>query len=113
MRARLLMCVALIALVASVVSAHGDKKHVTGTVEKINADSVVVKTTDGKSVEVKLAPSTVYVSRVGNVDKPASMSDLAVGSRVAIHATPKGEALEAEQIKFSPAHATAGPKSKP
>jgi hypothetical protein len=113
MKVRVFTCIALLAFAASLAFAHGDKKHVTGTVEKINADSVVVKTTEGKSVEVKLAPSTVYVSRVGNEDKPAAVSDLVVGSRVVIHATPKGETLEADQIKFSPARATAGTKPKP
>jgi hypothetical protein len=30
--------------------AHGDKKHVIGTIEKISPDSVMVKTQDGRSV---------------------------------------------------------------
>jgi hypothetical protein len=72
-----------------------------GTLEKVNADSVVVKTAAGESVEVKLVASTTYVSRVGNEDKSAKVSDLAVGDRVVIHATPKGEALEANEVKFS------------
>src|SRR5260370_21233668 len=80
---------------------HGDKKHVVGTLEKINADSLTVRTTDGKSVEVKLLPSTLYVSRVGNEDKSAQPSDLAVGYRVVAHATPTGETLEANETKFS------------
>ena len=93
----------------SVAFAHGDKKHITGTLEKISGNSVVVKTAAGKSVEVKLAASTMYISRAGNEDKPAKLSDLAVGDRVVIHATPKGETLEASEIKFSspPASATA------
>ena len=49
--------------------AHGDKKHVLGTIEKLDSGSVTVKTRDGKLVEVKLVGSTVYVSRVGTVDK--------------------------------------------
>jgi hypothetical protein len=39
--------------------------------------------------------------RSGNEDKPAKASDLVVGDRVVIHATPKGETLEADEIKFS------------
>jgi hypothetical protein len=63
-------------------------------------------------VEVKLLPSTLYVSRVGNEDKSAQPSDLAVGDRVVVHATPKGETLEANEIKFSTkaSAATAKPK---
>jgi len=96
--------------------AHGDKKHIVGTLEKINADSVVVKTAAGQSVEVKLVASTTYVSHVGNEDKSAKVSDLAVGNRVVIHATPKGEALEATEVKFaapSSSAAASGTRGKP
>lgn len=86
---------------AIIVSAHGDKKHVIGTIEKLNSGSVTVKTRDGKSVEVKLVASTVYVARVATADKPAALSDLAVGENVVIHATPKGEDLEANEVRFS------------
>src|SRR5258707_13113452 len=92
-RTKLYGLLAITAFVASAALAHGDKKHVIGTLEKINADSVVVKTAAGKSVEVKLVASTTYVSHAGNEDKPAKLSDLAVGDRVVIHATPKGEDL--------------------
>jgi hypothetical protein len=113
MKTKLRAFVAVAALMASVAFAHGDKKHVIGTLEKINSDSVVVKTAAGKSVEVKLVATTMYVSRVGNEDKAAKVSDLAVGDRVVIHATPKGETLEANEVKFSvpTATATAKPKS--
>jgi hypothetical protein len=112
MRAKFFTLVALVALTASVTMAHGDKKHVVGTLEKINADSVTVRTADGKSVEIKLLASTLYVSRVGNEDKSAQLADLAVGDRVVVHATPKGETLEANEIKFSAKAAamTAKPK---
>jgi hypothetical protein len=67
---------------------------------------VVVKTSDGKSVEVKLVSATVYVSRDGKASK---LSDLAVGQRVVIHATPEGDTLSADEIKFSqPGAAAAG-----
>ena len=100
-KGKLLSFVAIAALLASVALAHGDKKHIVGTLEKINADSIVVKTAAGQSVEVKLLASTAYVSHVGNEDKPAKVSDLAVGNRVVIHATPKGDLLEANEAKFS------------
>jgi hypothetical protein len=89
---------ALFALFTNGSFAHGDKKHVMGTLEKINADSVVVKQADGKSVEVKLVSGTMYVSRDG---KAAKLSDLAVGDRVVIHATPTGDTLSADEVKFS------------
>ncbi|MFI5058170.1 MAG: DUF5666 domain-containing protein [Candidatus Acidiferrales bacterium] len=108
MKFRYVSLLALMVLAAAAAFAHGDKKHVVGTVEKINPDSVVVKTADGKSVEVKLVATTAFVSRANKTDKPAKISDLAVGDRVVIHATPKGETLEADEIKFSPASAARG-----
>ena len=114
MKFRFVSLLALMVLTGVGAFAHGDKKHVVGTLEKINADSVVVKTADGKSVEVKLAATTAFVSRIDKTDKPAKISDLAVGDRVVIHATPKGETLEADEIKFSPASEahTAAPTAK-
>ena len=100
-RTRICAFLTILALAASVTLAHGDKKHVIGTVEKVGADSVVVKTSAGKSVEVKLVASTMYVSRIGNEDKPAKLADLTVGDRVVIHATPRGETLEANEVRFS------------
>lgn len=86
--------------------AHGNKKHVIGTLEKVSPAAVTVKTMNGKSVEVKLTPKTMYVTKD---DKPAKFSDLAVGERVVIHATPKGQELLADQVKFAAAaHAVAG-----
>jgi len=100
-RTKLYGLLAIAAFGATVALAHGDKKHVVGTLEKINADSVVVKTAAGKSVEVKLVATTIYVWHAGNEDRPAKVADLAVGDRVVIHAAPKGEALEAYEVKFS------------
>jgi len=85
-------------LLALPTFAHGDKKHVIGTIEKISPESVMVKTQDGKSVEVKLAATTVYVANDG---KPAKFADVAVGQRVVIHATPKGKELIADELKFA------------
>ena len=106
-----------LALVFAVAAfAHGNKKHVMGTVEKVNPDSVVVKTSAGKSVEVKLTSSTMYISAAGGQEKPAKFAELAVGDRVVIHATPTGETLSADEVKFSPAGSaahSAGASSKP
>ncbi len=98
MKLRVISLIGLLALTAAVMFAHGDKKHVMGTLEKVTADSVVVKQADGKSVEVKLVDKTMYVTRDG---KAAKASDLAVGDRVVIHATPTGETLSADEVKFS------------
>jgi hypothetical protein len=90
------------------VLAHGDKVHVIGVIERVTADAVSVKTKEGKSVEVKLAATTVYTT---SADQPAKASDLAVGQRVVIHADPKGKDLIAATVKFSNATvAAASPK---
>jgi hypothetical protein len=103
-----------LALLASVTLAHGDKKHVVGTVDKVSADSVTVKIADGSLVEVKLVSATTFILRSGNVDKPAKASELVVGDRVVIHATPKGETLEAAEVRFSaPGTAATGAAPKP
>ena len=110
MKLRLFSLVLSFALVTGMGFAHGNKVHVSGTVEKISAESVLVKTREGKSVEVKLVASTVYLSHVTDKtakpaelsqDKPAKQSDVAVGDLVVIHATPKDNGLEADEVKFS------------
>ena len=108
------MAAIFLALVFAVaVFAHGDKVHVTGTVEKVSPDVVSVKTADGKTVDVKLAATTVYILRDGKSKEgtPAKVSDLAVGQRVVIHATPKGKELIADEVKFAPA--ASAPAVKP
>ncbi len=107
MRRKVISLLGMLALMGTVMFAHGDKKHVMGTLEKINADSVVVKQADGKEVEVKLVANTMFVTRDG---KAAKVSDLAVGDRVVIHATPSGETLSADEIRFSVPAATGAAK---
>jgi len=93
--------VLLIALVlAAPTFAHGDKKHVIGTIEKLSPEAITVKTKEGKTVDVKLATTTTYVT---SDDKPAKFADLAVGQRVVVHADPKGADLIAATVKFSTA----------
>jgi hypothetical protein len=101
MKLRIGLFALAIAVIASGVGAHGNKVHVLGTVERIGAGSISVKAKDGKSVDVKLTASTVYLLRSKNEDKPATLSDLAVGCLVVIHATPKENTLEADEVKFS------------
>jgi len=109
MKRRFFTLLLSVLFVAITLSAHGDKKHVIGTIEKLNSGSVTVKTRDGKSVQVKLVASTTYVARVATADKPAALSDLAVGENVVIHATPKDGDLEADEVRFSAAGVSSSP----
>jgi len=123
MRVRFAALLLSLAAVCGAAFAHGDMKHISGTVEKITAGSVFVKTADGKSVEVKIVSSTVYVLHTANSaagtpsaanqDKPAKFADLAVGDRVLIHAKPSGDTLEAAEVKFSSPAAASTAASKP
>jgi hypothetical protein len=110
MRANWLMLALALALAGSAVFAHGNKVHVKGTVARIGDDSLQVRTPEGKTVEVKLVASTVYVLHTrtkpgdasdANENKPAKLADLAVGDAVVIHATPKDGNLEADEVRFS------------
>src|SRR5215471_1988773 len=66
MKVRLLTLALMLGLGCGAASAHGNKVHVRGTVERVGADSVQVKTQDGKTVEVKLVASTAYVLHVND-----------------------------------------------
>jgi hypothetical protein len=91
----------LLSLLAVLSFGHGDAVHVLGTVTKVSASSITVKAADGKSTEVRLVPSTVYVLHSVSADQPAKAGDVRVGDLVVIHATPKNEGLEASEVKFS------------
>lgn len=96
-------------LLAAPVFAHGDKVHVMGVIEKLTTDTITVKNKEGKSITVKIAPTTTYMD---SSEKPAKFADLVVGQRVVIHADPKGTDLIAATVKFSNAAATAAATPK-
>src|SRR5215813_10199648 len=98
---RILLALVAICALSLGSFAHGDKKHVSGTVQKINSDSIVVKAKDGNSIVVKLASTTIFIRRAGNSDQAAKAEDLSVGDLVVIHATPKDTGLQADEVKFS------------
>jgi phytoene dehydrogenase-like protein len=101
----------LVFSLAALAFAHGGKVHVQGTVTKVNASSITVKAPDGKSTEVKLVASTAYILHSPSADQPAKAADVAVGDLVVIHATPKNDTLEADEVKFSvPAKVAGNPK---
>ncbi len=110
MRVKWITIALALAFAAGMAWAHGNKVHIRGKVEKVGGDSLQVKTLDGKSLEVKLAPSTVYIQHMAakpgdppdtNDNRPAKLADVAVGDAVVIHATPKDGTLEADEVKFS------------
>ena len=105
MKARIAAVMLSLFMIAAAVTAHGNKKHVMGILQSISAEAVTVKTGDGKIVTVRLTATTMYVMRDGKSadGTPAKFSDLTAGQRVIIHATPKGNDLLADEVKFAPA----------
>lgn len=68
--------------------AHG--KAVMGTVTAVDVSSIEIKTTDGKTVRVKVTDKTKYMK--GNAE--AISSDVKPGVKVSIHLTKDGSAGE-------------------
>lgn len=79
--------------------AHGGGMHIMGTVAVLDAQHVVVKTKEGKTMSVLVNDKTTY--RKGAA--AATSADLQVGDRVIVHTTGKGDPLTAGEIRFSSA----------
>ena len=71
-------------VMSSLCFAHGNEKHVMGTVTKVSDESVTVETKTKVTVEVMITSETKF-SKDG---APAASSDLHIGNRVVIHAMP-------------------------
>lgn len=92
----LALAVALSLALAGALRAHGGNTHVLGTVTAVDATHVEVKTKAGKTVTVKLTEATKFTKN----GAAAAAKDMQVGQRVAVEAKPKGEALEASEVKL-------------
>ena len=101
-----LLTVLALALLPTIVSAHGGEEHVIGTVTKVSDTSVSVKTTAGKMVEVGFDVKTTYA----RAKRPAQKTDVKVGDRIVIHAVEVNEKLVAHTVELGAA--TTASKSK-
>lgn len=91
---------ALAALSAAFTArAHGNEKHVIGTVTAITDTQITVQTQDNQSQVVKLAPDTTF----NKSGAPSTLKELKVGDRVVIHAKPVGNDLIAHEVRFGKA----------
>ena len=79
--------------------AHGGGMHIMGTVADLDAQHVVVKTKDGKTMSVLLNEKTTYHKGKAAVTN----TDLKVGDRVVVHTIGKGDPLTAREVHFSSA----------
>jgi Domain of unknown function (DUF5666) len=100
--------VALLCMTAmsSLCFAHGNERHVMGTVTKVSAESVTVETTAKATIEVMITSDTKF-SKDGATAAP---SDLHAGDRVVIYAMPmKDGKLMAHTVQIGVANASAKP----
>jgi type 1 fimbria pilin len=88
---------ALMLTTTAVATAHDGKKHLLGTVIKIESNQISIETKDSLSLEVSITPSTVFTKD----GKPAKLKDIALGDRVVIHATAKGTGYEANEVQIA------------
>jgi hypothetical protein len=106
MKARILILVACVSLVAAAALAHGGEEHVIGTVTKVSQSSVTVQTAAKASVEVMITADTKFTRGSESV----TPKDLQVGDRVVIHAmTMKSGMLMAHTVQIGVAKTS--PKS--
>jgi hypothetical protein len=87
--------ITLVLLGVTLLFAHGDEKHIMGTVTKVSDSSVTVKDTHGKSVEVAITSTTKFMKD----SKAVTAKDVQVGDRVVVHAKQNGNKLEATMVK--------------
>jgi flagellar hook assembly protein FlgD len=92
-------------LLATPSFAHGADQHVLGTIMVIDSNHVVVKTSKGQAVDVRINKKTLY--KDGRNPKEANVPD--VGDRVVIKATKDGKVLLATEIHFSAAKRVPAP----
>src|SRR5258708_39710718 len=82
--------------VALVTWAHGNEKHVMGTVTAVTDDSITVQTKTKDPVTVYTRPDTKYEKS----GAAPSIKDLKVGDRVVIHAAKMNDKLMATEVRF-------------
>lgn len=92
---RIMGMIPLVLLSVTILFAHGDEKHVMGTVTKVTDSSITVKDTNGKSVDVAITPTTKFQKN----GKTMTVKDIQVGDRIVVHAKQEGNALKATMVK--------------
>ena len=84
--------------------AHGNDKHVMGTVTHISDNSITLETTAKKSVTVDVSDTTKFEKS----GAAASLKDLKVGDKVVIHADGSSGKLVAREVRFGTMKAMEG-----
>src|SRR5216684_5539334 len=93
---RTLAVFALMLALSAIAFAHGNEKHVMGTVTSISDSSITVETTAKNSVTVEVSDKTKFEKS----GVAATLKDLKVGDKVVIHADVSGDKLVAHKVHF-------------
>ncbi|MEO8713618.1 MAG: hypothetical protein ABI369_01250 [Acetobacteraceae bacterium] len=94
----------LAGLCAAALPAFAQSKHVRGTVESLSGDDLMVKSSDGQSVTVKLAPDWAATAVV-----PSELAAIKQGTFVGIATSgPEDHLVAKEVLVFPPAMKGAG-----
>lgn len=80
----------------AVALAHGNEKHIMGTVAGIGENSITVETIAKKAVTVIVNSRTIFEKSGSS----AMLKELKVGDRVVIHADQSGNKLVARKVQF-------------
>jgi uncharacterized protein DUF5666 len=93
---RAVAVVTLLFMVSLLALAHGNEKHIMGTVTSISDSSIAVQTKDKKSVTVDVSDKTKFEKS----GAAATLKDLKIGDKVVIHADVSGDKLVANEVHF-------------
>jgi hypothetical protein len=86
----------MVMVAVPLVLGHPGKTHIMGVVTGVDANHVVVKTMDGKTVSILLTKATKYLKG----EAAAPMTDLKIGVRVFMEVTGQGEKATASDIRL-------------
>jgi len=100
----ILFALLVVLLLSSLLTAHGNLEHILGTVVEVTDHSISVKTSDGATIVVAFDAETRFLK----AGSPASIKDVVVGARVAIHAHKNGDKFHAAEIKIGASPQKAG-----
>jgi hypothetical protein len=92
-------------LLVTLAFAHGGMEHVLGTVTAVTDHSLSVKTREGELKTIEFDAETRFMKG----DAAATIKDIQVGSRVAIHAHKNDSALHAAEVRIGADTAPAKP----
>ena len=76
--------------------AHGNERHVMGTVTEVTDSSITVETKDHHKVTVSVVAETKFARGTSE----ATLKDVKVGDRVVIHAVKQEQQLQAHTVRI-------------